>query len=219
MDVQLILNRLVPASVLAQWTREDEERTRAQRERYVHEFESRDTELQRELDAGDSAVARAATEVSKRLEALRAAEARLMTAKASRLRTWSLRTSLASGFANRMRSSAPIDTLRSLAARVEDLLKLAVPVVDEHQGVLTGRTVAIAGSADARRNALFRLRDAINSTWHLLPLVTPAEFEAHFDAAVAALPAVVPPISVDEWKRREVAAGRLTEMQARRGAA
>jgi len=202
-----MIARIVPGGVDALRQRELEE-AQAQRSAEAQRHDAEHLRLTAELEVEDAAVAKAQADVDRKAEALAAANAKLSAALRRRLNVRATIDSQRRRFVATMRDASTMEFLESLAARVDALVLNAVPTVQHHTVYNRLRKpveVMLSGDAGPRRVALWALRREIVQQWHLEPL-SREDFEKKFEATIAKLPALIPPISVEEYVRRSNAA-------------
>jgi hypothetical protein len=205
--VRQALERIAPGAFAAA-----EERAREalydQRAAAAQRHEGEQLRLTEELATATAAVAKAQSDVDRKRDLLDGAVAKLSAAQRQRANVQAALDAENRAFAASMRDASTRDFLTALAGRVDALVLDAVPAIHHHTVYNRLRKpveVTLAGDAGPRRVALWTLKRDILQRWHLEPLSRDG-FEKKFADAIAALPALIAPISVEEYVRRSNAA-------------
>jgi hypothetical protein len=198
-----LIERFTPGG-LAELERREADAVLEKRKEAAARFAETDGPLATALDVIAPQIERANADVTKKAEALRLSEEKRAGLIRERHNIAAQRSAARLAFERTMRETAPKELIASFLARTEDLLHKAVPantVIRVYSGNHEPRHIPVSGSADARKRGLFALRQALNNTWAHLPL-TDAEFTTMFEAAIAALPALTPPPTAEEFIAR-----------------
>jgi len=200
MDVDRILEMLVPGR-RAKLEEEYRAAVNAERRQQAEALAALESETRDQLRTLDLQCGKSRADLEKLIEAMRAAEEKVLALRRERQQVLGALDAARRTFEQAMRASAPADLLRSFVGRIDRLIEQAVPVTAFHtfyDGNRRQRHVEVAGDAQARRIALFRLKQQVQDGWHLEPL-TDAEFEERFAKAIEAIPAMTAPPTVEEY--------------------
>jgi len=198
--IEQAVERLLPKTVVEKARRDRAADIQAKRERQAAAWHARKQKLQNEIRAFDPIIAKH-RDAEKQLDKARHEQA-VQTARVVHERFNVIhqlqREELEHECAMRSTASAII---QSFVPRVDEALKRAVPdaaTFDTFDSMGLRHPVTVSGNADARRKALYMLRRDIQQRWCLEPL-SDEQFQEKFERAIAMLPALVPPPTLEAF--------------------
>ncbi|HLG59360.1 MAG TPA: hypothetical protein VI485_28735 [Vicinamibacterales bacterium] len=204
MNLEQLIERMIPGG-RAQLEQEERDAEQEKRQQLAKSHAEQEAQIAAKKRPLDPQIEKQRADEARTFEVFRASQQkRLDLEKRRNDLHWELMSARRT-FEGAMRESAPRDLLQFFIERIERLLETATAIY-EHATVKNGmgetRPITLSGDAVPRRKALFALRQQVLNSWHLQPL-TDQEFEEQFATAVASLPAIALPPSVEEFIARQ----------------